>query len=107
MRREDLTAQSAGEDSVQRTTCGSSLVSQIAKSQRELKLKCDDDELRLTLIIGVSARLVDHRERLETAGADIVWGKPPPEMNTTLRNSLLRTIMKKRGRRIDFKVFNC
>ena len=107
MRLVDLSAQSVGDESVQRISSGSSLVSQIAKSQRELKLKCDDDELRLTLIIGVSARLVDHRERLETAGADIVWGKPPPEMNTTLRNSLLRTIMKKRGRRIDFKVFNC
>jgi hypothetical protein len=61
----------------------------------------------LTLIIGVSTRVVDDRERLETAGADIVWGKPPPEMNATLRNSLLRTIMTKRGRRVEFKVFDC
>jgi CheY-like chemotaxis protein len=108
IRMEDVSAQSVGDDSVQRITSGSSLVSHIAKSQRELKLKCDDnDELRLTLIIGVSAQLIDHRERLETAGADIVWGKPPPEMNATLRNSLLRTIMTKRGRRVEFKVFDC
>lgn len=106
-RQEDLSAQIAGENSIQQITSGSSLISQIAKSQRELKLLCDDDELRLTFIIGVSARLVDHRERLEKAGADIVWGKPPPEMNATLRNSLLRTIMTKRRRRIDFKVFDC
>lgn len=100
-------AQSAGDDSIQRITSGSSIISQIAKSQQELKINCDDDELRLTLIIGVSARLVDHRKRLEKAGVDIVWGKPPPEMNATLRNSLLRTIMTKRGRRIDFTVLDC
>lgn len=109
-RQEDVSAQSAGDDSVQRfnMASGSSLICHLAESQRLFKgMDGKDEESRVTLLIGVSARLVDHRVRLEMAGADIVWGKPPPEMNAMLRNSLLRTLMKKRGRRIDFKLFDC
>ena len=114
-RENDASTQSAGDDSVQRRwnmTSGSCLCCHLAESQR---LYGGDDagtggggggEVRLTLIIGVSARLEEHRVRLEKAGADCVWGKPPPEMNATLRNDLLRTLMKKRGSRIDFRLFD-
>ena len=109
----DASTQSAGDDSVQRRwnmTSGSCLCCHLAESQRlyggDAGTGGGGGEVRLTLIIGVSARLDEHRVRLEKAGADCVWGKPPPEMNATLRNDLLRTLMKKRGSRIDFRLFD-
>ncbi|KAL3763803.1 hypothetical protein ACHAW5_002307 [Stephanodiscus triporus] len=107
--RRDDSSQSAGDDSVQRRwnmTSGSCLCCHLAESQRLYGSEVAGEGSRLTLIIGVSALLDEHRERLEKAGADCVWGKPPPEMNVTLRNDLLKTLMKKRRRRVDFRLFD-
>lgn len=107
--RRDDSSQSAGDDSVQRRwnmTSGSCLCCHLAESQRLYGSEVEGEGPRLTLIIGVSARLDEHRERLEKAGADCVWGKPPPEMNVTLRNDLLKTLMKKRRSRVDFRLFD-
>jgi hypothetical protein len=52
--------------------------------------------LRHSLLVGVSARPALDRDKLIKSGADCVWGKPPPEMNATLRNELLELLMKKR-----------
>ncbi len=108
--RDDMSTQSAGDDSVQRRwnmTSGSCLCHHLAESQRlyDRSDACGEG-LRVTLIIGVSARLNEHQERLEKAGADCVWGKPPPEMNATLRNALLKMLMKKRCSRVDFRLFD-
>jgi hypothetical protein len=107
--RNDTSTQSAGDDSVQRRwnmSSGSCLCRHLAESQRLYEGDACGEGPRLTLIIGVSARLNEHRERLENAGVDCIWGKPPPEMNATLRNSLLKTLMKKRCRRVDFRLFD-
>jgi CheY-like chemotaxis protein len=50
------------------------------------------------LVIGVSAHLDLDKERLEQNGADIVWPKPPPTMNASLRKDLLRCLLTKRGK---------
>ena len=95
-RENDASTQSAGDDSVQRRwnmTSGSCLCCHLAESQRLYGGDTGN---------GGGGGGV----RLEKAGADCVWGKPPPEMNATLRNDLLRTLMKKRGSRIDFRLFD-
>ena len=53
---------------------------------------------RLPLIIGVSAHLeAGDGDKLKRSGADLLWPKPPPEMNSQLRSQLLDTLLKKRG----------
>ena len=83
-------SQTAGDDSAQQfdMTSGSSLIRYLTKGDSA-------NSRRLTLIIGVSANKTDHT-KLKHAGADCVWGKPPPKMNSTLRNDLLELLIKKR-----------
>lgn len=53
---------------------------------------------RLPIIIGVSAHLdAGDGDKLRRSGADLLWPKPPPEMNSQLRSHLLDTLLKKRG----------
>ena len=99
------TSQTAGDDSIQRrwsTTSGSALIRHLAESEfdKGRSGSIDGPEVagRSSLFVGVSARLAQDREQLEKAGADCVWGKPPPEMNSRLRNDLLKLLMKKRSR---------
>lgn len=84
-------SQTAGDNSAQQfdMTSGSSLIRYLAKGDI-------GDSMRLTLIVGVSANKTEHT-KLKHAGADCVWGKPPPKMNSTLRNDLLELLMKKRN----------
>jgi hypothetical protein len=57
------------------------------------------DGHRVPLVIGMSAYLQQDGMKLKDCGADMVWGKPPPKMDETLRNEILRLIMMKRNRR--------
>mmetsp|Transcript_2881 Transcript_2881/g.7317 ORF Transcript_2881/g.7317 Transcript_2881/m.7317 type:complete len:172 (+) Transcript_2881:381-896(+) len=107
------TTQTAGDDSVQRrwcTTSGATLIRHLAETERESSSEsgggndagavtaANAGACRSSLFVGVSAQLAEDRARLEKAGADCVWGKPPPEMNSVLRNNLLQLLMKKRCR---------
>jgi CheY-like chemotaxis protein len=51
---------------------------------------------RKPLLIGVSVDLVRDGKSLQDSGADMVWGKPPPKMNETLRNQMLSALITKR-----------
>jgi len=52
---------------------------------------------RPPLLIGTSARLSEDCETLTKSGADFLWGKPPPLVDNLLRNTLLTTLLVKRG----------
>lgn len=54
---------------------------------------------RVPLVIGMSAYVQQDGTKLKDCGADMVWGKPPPKMDETLRNEILRLIMMKRNRK--------
>lgn len=64
------------------------------------------DSYRFPLVIGMSAYLQQDGKMLKESGADIVWGKPPPTMDETLRNEILRSIMMKRNRSNIYEVFD-
>jgi len=90
--------QTGGEASVQQrrsddVTSGSDLIRHLVELER---IEGRGNSIRPSLMIGVSARLAQDREKIEKSGADCVWGKPPPEMNSSLRNELLKLLMKKR-----------
>lgn len=50
------------------------------------------------LFIGLTAHHVLEKELLLQSGADMVWGKPPPLVNETLRNEILKKLLTKRGK---------
>jgi hypothetical protein len=91
--------QSAGDDSVQRRTMksGSALIRSIAQEEQNF-IASGGERGRCALLIGVSARFTEDQDVLRKSGADILWGKPPPAMDKTQRNHLLKVLMKKRGR---------
>ncbi|KAL3793348.1 hypothetical protein HJC23_003858 [Cyclotella cryptica] len=97
--------QSAGDDSIQRQrklTSGSSLIHSIVDQEQDIRNRVRNAHpsqqlpIRFSLLIGVSAYLSEDKTRLEQSGADFVWGKPPPEMNSKLRNDILKVLMRKR-----------
>lgn len=90
--------QAAGDDPKQwNMSSGSALIRHLVESEQQLAESLGrSDNLRSSLFVGVTARLAEHKEKLKEAGADCVWGKPPPEMNSTLRNELLKLLMRKR-----------
>ncbi|KAL3779931.1 hypothetical protein HJC23_005428 [Cyclotella cryptica] len=97
--------QSAGDDSIQRQrklTSGSSLIHSIVDQEQDIRNRVRNAHpsqqlpIRFSLLIGVSAYLAEDKTRLEQSGADFVWGKPPPEMNSKLRNDILKVLMRKR-----------
>jgi hypothetical protein len=97
--------QAAGDDSIQRRrmTSGSALIRSIVEGEQQFKASCGEVG-RCALLIGVSARFTEDEDVLKKSGADILWAKPPPEMNRNQRNHLLKVLMKKRGRK-DLDVF--
>jgi len=99
-----LFTQAAGDDSVQRRrmTSGSELIRSIAQGEQNV-IATTGERSRCALLIGVSARFTDDKDVLKKSGADILWAKPPPKMNTNQRNHLLEVLMKKRGRE-DLKI---
>mmetsp|Transcript_17368 Transcript_17368/g.24625 ORF Transcript_17368/g.24625 Transcript_17368/m.24625 type:complete len:635 (+) Transcript_17368:306-2210(+) len=98
-------AQAAGDDSVQRRrmTSGSELISSIVQGEQKVKASTRGQS-RCALLIGVSARFTEDANVMRKSGADILWSKPPPEMNATQRNHLLQVLMKKRGKEEDLKI---
>mmetsp|Transcript_23490 Transcript_23490/g.50264 ORF Transcript_23490/g.50264 Transcript_23490/m.50264 type:complete len:667 (-) Transcript_23490:140-2140(-) len=95
-----VSTQTAGDDSVQRrskVTSGSALIRHLVELGHKFGNNEDGGEsIRHSLLIGVSARLAQDHEKIEKSGADCIWGKPPPDMNSTLRNELIKLLMKKR-----------
>ncbi len=91
--------QAAGDDSVQRRrmTSGSELISSIVQGEQKVMASTTSEQSRCALLIG-TARFTEDKDVLKKSGADILWNKPPPEMNTSQRNHLLEVLMKKRGR---------
>jgi len=51
---------------------------------------------RYPLLIGVSAFLQQDKRNFEESGADLIWGKPPPPMNSMLSSQILTLVMEKR-----------
>lgn len=75
---------------------GSSLIEKI---KREINVSFyNKNKKRHPLIIGISAYLELDRQRLQSSGSDLVWGKPPPKMDDEMRMCLLQKIMTKRNR---------
>lgn len=94
--------QTAGDDSAQRrlgAASGSVLIQRLVESEPELTRGSERNgrKIRHSLLIGVSARLPQDENKLKKSGADLIWGKPPPEMNEALRNQLLKLLINKRG----------
>ena len=56
-------------------------------------------ENRLPVVIGMSAYLHQDGNKLRDSGADFIWNKPPPKMDSVLRDKLLLFAMKKRHRK--------
>lgn len=54
-----------------------------------------DDKLR-PLLIGSSLNLKQDSRHIVRAGADFLWGVPPPSINEALRNEILMTLLDKR-----------
>jgi len=101
----DAAKQSAGDDSIQRQrklSSGSALIHSIVEQEQAIRNREENAHpsqqlpIRFSLLIGTSAYLVEDKTRLEQSGADFVWGKPPPEMDSKLRNDILRVLMRKR-----------
>lgn len=53
---------------------------------------------RVPLLIGMSAYSEQDGDKLRKSGSDFVWSKPPPNMDTIMKASLLRTLMRKRNK---------
>ena len=71
------------------------------KEEREIRQReASNTSIRFSLLIGVSARLAEDRPNIERSGADFVWGKPPPEMNSSLKTEMLKILMCKRNKAI-------
>lgn len=54
---------------------------------------------RVSLLIGMSAHLDQDSYKMKRGGADMMWGKPPPPLNNTMRRDILRLLLKKRDRK--------
>ena len=107
--QQNSSSQAAGDDSIQRRwkmESGSALIRYLVESEHEIKKTVGDEtSLRRSLLVGCSTRMSLEKEKLEKSGADCIWGKPPPEMKTALRNELLKLLLKKRNR-LDNKLFD-
>jgi len=84
---------------------GSNLIHTITCEQKHMKPVGDTSygdskeksSPQYSFIIGVSAYINEHYNKLEASGADIVWGKPPPSMGAKLRYELLEAVLQKRS----------
>jgi len=57
----------------------------------------DDCEQKPCILIGVSTHPLQDQEHFYQAGADFVWGKPPPRMDVRLRGELVAALLAKRA----------
>lgn len=78
---------------------GANLIQRIAFDTKDFKNCIQTSKLWHPLVIGMSAYLEEDEKKLLHSGADIVWAKPPPNMNNALRDALLLATMKKRRRK--------
>ena len=54
---------------------------------------------RNSLLIGLSSTLSGlHYDMMRKNGADLVWGVPPPKVNSSMRDELLNAVLEKRGK---------
>ncbi|KAL9183466.1 hypothetical protein ACHAXT_004322 [Thalassiosira profunda] len=93
--QQNISTQTAGDDSAQRRwsmASGSTLIHHLVEMEEK------SISGRRSLLIGVSARLSLDEDKLKRSGADVIWGKPPPEMDVALRNELLNLLANKRNR---------
>mmetsp|Transcript_17701 Transcript_17701/g.24975 ORF Transcript_17701/g.24975 Transcript_17701/m.24975 type:complete len:849 (+) Transcript_17701:231-2777(+) len=58
------------------------------------------------LLIGISAHIAEDKQNLKNSGADEVWAKPPPPMNSLLRNEILKKLITKRKRQHMYDLFS-
>jgi CheY-like chemotaxis protein len=56
------------------------------------------DGISKTLFVIVSSHIDVDTLKMKAEGADFVWSKPPPLMNDFLRDTMVKTILIKRGR---------
>jgi hypothetical protein len=97
------TSQRAGDYAVQRLTSGSSLIRSIVQEEQVIRERVrnigsmQESSIRFSLLIGVSAYLAQDETKLKQSGADLVFGKPPPEMNSKLAADMLKVLMEKRN----------
>lgn len=100
------TSQCAGDDSAQKQrkiTSGSALIQSIVREEQSIRervgsMGCSEQpSIRFSLLVGVSAYISQDETKLKDGGADFVFGKPPPEMNSKFRNEMLKILMKKRN----------
>ncbi len=82
----------------QNVLSGSSLIHRIASDAIAIANDAEQEN-RLPVVIGMSAYLEQDRKMIQDSGADFVWSKPPPEMNSALRDKILLFVMKKRHRK--------
>lgn len=97
--------QAAGDEQKQRQipASGSALIRQIAAEQQEsVEAIGPNKQPRSSLLIGVSAHIQLDSDKLSRAGADLVWGKPPPPFDDTLRLAVLKKVLSKRAKPIYF-----
>eukprot|EP00956_Cyclotella_meneghiniana_P032759 scaffold91217_cov69-Cyclotella_meneghiniana.AAC.9 len=104
---QNINLQCAGDDAIQRErrlTSGSAFIQFIVKEEHALRDQIghignysQQPSIRFSLLIGVSAHLNEDEVKLKMSGADYIFGKPPPEMNSNLRNDMLKVLMMKRN----------
>ena len=97
--------QTAGDDQEQRQipASGSALICQITgEQQRALELVGNKKRPRCSLLVGVSAHIQLDGDKLSQAGADLVWGKPPPPFDDELKLKILRAVLAKRAKPMYF-----
>ena len=97
--------QTAGDDQKQRQipASGSALIGQITgEQQRTSESVGNKKRPRCSLLVGVSAHIQLDGDKLSQAGADLVWGKPPPPFDDELKLKILRALLSKRGKPMYF-----
>jgi CheY-like chemotaxis protein len=60
-------------------------------------VEADGGRRRKALLVGVSARIQNDGGRLQAAGADFCWSKPPPQLDRRLLDEMLEVLLIKRG----------
>jgi hypothetical protein len=75
---------------------GSELLRRISSQCRDPRDPDDAAGAAACLLIGVSVQPEREGEALRSAGADAVWGKPPPRMDDRLRDELVTLLVRKR-----------
>lgn len=101
----------SNETQCRKARCGSDLIGSILKmeqqesssSTKNLPTHVPSNSVSVAspfrwraLLIGVSMQPDRDAKSMQHAGADIIWGKPIPQVGTALRNQLLKALLDKR-----------